>query len=409
MIVGGAGDDFARKPNVPHNVVVTGQVSEDQKRLVLAAADLALNPMFSGSGTNIKMLEYMAAGLPIISTPVGARGLRVTVPEPFLTAQPAAMADAITSLSERPELRRTLQESARTEAVSAYSWERISSDIGRLLPRLSKYRTHPPFFSVLIPTYQRHALLGRLLEELERQAERDFEVIVVDQSPSPWQRAAAVDLPGFMYYHTDVVGAVEARNKAGFFASGDVLAFIDDDCIPDAEWLTNARPYFSKDEVVGLEGMIESARQGDASFRSVSNTQFRGLGFMTANFFIRRETFFALDGFDIAFDKPHFREDTDLGWRALDYGEIPFGNDVKVFHPPHARTVKRESVAYRDSFFEKDALLSKKHPERYRQLFLAEGHWMKTPGFKEHFLRGHEKYGVQLDPFFSSFLGATTG
>lgn len=409
IIVGGVGDDFAGKPNLPRNMIFTGQVPEGQKRLALAAADLALNPMFSGSGTNIKMLEYMAAGLPIVTTPIGARGLRATLPQPFLTVQPVAIADAISNLGARPELRRTLQESARKEAISAYSWERISSDIGQLLSRLYKYRNRHPFFSVLIPTYQRHPLLERLLGELDQQVERDFEVIVIDQSPSPLPGAPSVHLPGFLYYHTDVVGAVEARNKAAFFASGDVLAFIDDDCVPDREWLANARAYFFNEEVVGVEGLIESARQGDAGFRSVTNTQFRGLGFMTANLFIRREIFFALDGFDISFDNPHFREDTDLGWRALDHGEIPFGKDVKVLHPPHSRSIERESVAYRDSFFEKDALLSKKHPERYRQLFLAEGHWMKTPGFKEHFLRGHEKYGVQLDPFFSSFLGATTG
>ena len=33
--------------------------------------------MMSGSGTNINMLDYMAAGLPIISTSVGARGLNL--------------------------------------------------------------------------------------------------------------------------------------------------------------------------------------------------------------------------------------------------------------------------------------------------------------------------------------------
>ena len=36
---------------------------------------LSLNPMMSGSGTNLKMLDYMAAGLPVVSTAVGARGI----------------------------------------------------------------------------------------------------------------------------------------------------------------------------------------------------------------------------------------------------------------------------------------------------------------------------------------------
>jgi glycosyltransferase involved in cell wall biosynthesis len=43
-------------------------------RPVLAAADVALNPVSYGSGSNLKMAEYLAAGLPVVSTPVGARG-----------------------------------------------------------------------------------------------------------------------------------------------------------------------------------------------------------------------------------------------------------------------------------------------------------------------------------------------
>lgn len=49
----------------------------DWKKLtkLYKASDLAINPMFSGSGINIKMLDYMAAGIPTISTPIGARGI----------------------------------------------------------------------------------------------------------------------------------------------------------------------------------------------------------------------------------------------------------------------------------------------------------------------------------------------
>ena len=66
--------------------------------------------------------------------------------------------------------------------------------------------------------------------------------------------------------------------------------------------------------------------------------------------------------------------------------------------------MKRRMRARRDAharahFFEKDALLYAKHPERYRRLFEAEGHWKKTPGFWEHFRRGGEKYGVDLAEF----------
>ena len=43
----------------------------------LETADVAVNPMLTGSGTNLKMLDYMAAGIPVITTRVGARGLDI--------------------------------------------------------------------------------------------------------------------------------------------------------------------------------------------------------------------------------------------------------------------------------------------------------------------------------------------
>jgi GT2 family glycosyltransferase len=131
----------------------------------------------------------------------------------------------------------------------------------------------------------------------------------------------------------------------------------------------------------------------------VTNVGFEGFGFMTANLLVRADDFQAVGGFDLAFDRPHFREDTDLGWRLQARGQVPFGREVRVFHPAQPRSIERESSRARAHFFEKDALLYAKHPERYRRLFDAEGHWKKTPGFWEHFLRGGQRYGVDLTDF----------
>jgi glycosyltransferase involved in cell wall biosynthesis len=46
----------------------------DDLNSVLAAADIALNPVSMGSGSSVKLADYLAAGLPVISTPVGMRG-----------------------------------------------------------------------------------------------------------------------------------------------------------------------------------------------------------------------------------------------------------------------------------------------------------------------------------------------
>jgi glycosyltransferase involved in cell wall biosynthesis len=59
-------------PRRDHQVLSLGRV--DQISPILAAADLAVNPVDSGSGSNIKLAEYLAAGLPVVTTPIGLRG-----------------------------------------------------------------------------------------------------------------------------------------------------------------------------------------------------------------------------------------------------------------------------------------------------------------------------------------------
>jgi glycosyltransferase involved in cell wall biosynthesis len=259
----------------------------------------------------------------------------------------------------------------------------------------------------VVPTYERQGHLPKLLDCLANQTFRDFEVILVDQSSSPWKVPDKYSSLDVLYEHTDLKGTSRARNLGAWLARGEVIAFTDDDCQPEPDWLRNARRYFDHARVVGVEGLIVSERVNDPDYRAVTNNGFEGIGFMTANLLLRRDTFNAIDGFDEQFDVP-FREDTDLGWRACALGEIPFGHDVRVFHPAHARSIEREALSERVRFFEKDALLFKKHPDRYRTLFLREAHYLNTKGFQEHFRRGALKYGVKIDEFLAAMASAGT-
>lgn len=76
----------------------TGRVPEVEPWF--AAADFALNPMFSGAGTNVKMADFIAARLPILTTGFGARGFALErghsalffEPETFLACLDEALA-----------------------------------------------------------------------------------------------------------------------------------------------------------------------------------------------------------------------------------------------------------------------------------------------------------------------------
>jgi glycosyltransferase involved in cell wall biosynthesis len=382
VVAGGVGATLGGR--LASNVVTTGRIGEADKRRWLHAADLALNPMFAGSGTNVKMLEYMAAGLPIVSTAIGARGLRGCAGA-IEVAEADTFAATVAALAGAPERRASMGAAARRVLLRHYAWERISPAIGRLLARRLERRAAAPLFSVIVPSYERPDHLARLVALLARQSFRDFEVIVIDQSARPWTPPdVGIDL---LYIHTDLRGAVAARNRGGALARGRVLAFTDDDCEPGAGWLAAAHAAFVDPAVVRFD---------DPAWRAVSNDGAEGIGFMTANLFVRAEAFHRLGGFDPDFEEPHFREDTEFGWRLQELGRVPFSRDASVFHPPHPRTSARESIAERSRFFEKDALLLRKHPKRYLALLKAEAQWNHNPLFWEELARGAAKYGVEL-------------
>ncbi|MGN6695641.1 MAG: glycosyltransferase family 4 protein [Aquihabitans sp.] len=112
---------------VPSNIVFPGRVSTRTKDLLLGAADVALNPMRTGSGTNLKLLEYLAVGTPVVSTAFGARGIDVVDGEHLRFAEPDRFADVLAEVLADPAAARTRAEAARALVSERYSWDRLGS------------------------------------------------------------------------------------------------------------------------------------------------------------------------------------------------------------------------------------------------------------------------------------------
>jgi glycosyltransferase involved in cell wall biosynthesis len=393
IIVGGAGECLKSNRS---NVKIFGKVSEEEKVLLYSAADIAINPMLNGSGTNIKMFEYLAAGLPTISSPVGARGIQEE--GAFVISELSDFDSAITKILSNNEIYQRLSSSARALAEGYYDWKKISFRLGERINTL--YEETRPFFSIVIPMY-RGEHIEELIEHLNCQTFKDFEVIIVDSGRERRGELLNICNFKFKYIFDEFAGATKARNIGIKAAKGEVVAFTDDDCRPDADWLSMAKEHLEKKGVVGLEGFVytDEGKMNDPKYRVVTNKGFPGIGFMTANLFIRRDILEIINGFDERFDKPHFREDTDLAWRALEYGLIPFAEDVRVYHPPHLRNENGEAKRDRERFFINDALLFSKHPIRYVQLMKAEGHYIRSKDFWKYFAEGMRLVddGIPLD------------
>ena len=118
----------------PANVLFMGEVDDVTRNLCLQACDVALNPMQHGSGTNIKMLDYFAAGIPAITTPHGARGLRIEDGVHCTVCDIERFAAAITHVFEDAAAAAGLALAARQLVEEHYDWEAIGKRVkARLL------------------------------------------------------------------------------------------------------------------------------------------------------------------------------------------------------------------------------------------------------------------------------------
>lgn len=174
-----------------------------------------------------------------------------------------------------------------------------------------------------------------------------FEVIVVDDgSPEPLDLLPGVfgDLLDLRVYRQRNVGPAAARNFGVGVARGRWIAFLDDDCVPEPEWLKGFASVLEDGLCAGAGGLMVS-RPDDSTFSiasnllvaylcdyydSVDHVQF----FPTANLAVEREAFLALGGFDESF-RLAAAEDRDLCDRWSEHGlAIGVAVDAVVHHSP---------------------------------------------------------------------------
>jgi glycosyltransferase involved in cell wall biosynthesis len=126
VIVGSVGLAVAGEP-MPVNVDLCGVADDGFLRSALAVADVALNPMTQGSGSNLKMLDYALAGLPVISTAFGARGLDLEPGRHYIEAEVEALPAALAGLGgEAPETTAARVAAFRDHAQRRFSWDAIA-------------------------------------------------------------------------------------------------------------------------------------------------------------------------------------------------------------------------------------------------------------------------------------------
>jgi len=203
-----------------------------------------------------------------------------------------------------------------------------------------------PFVSVIIPTYNRCDLLGDLLDSLCKQTYPPgaFEVIVVDNGSGDGTESL-VDCflnKGILkvsYYRKNFKSAGASRQFALSVGLGEIIAFVDSDCVVLPEWLERGVAAF-EDRIGLVQGKaIPNPNQPRYLLEKTVSVTTEGPSYETCNIFYRKAALEEVGGFSPEYEEfgyPYFGEDIDLA--------------LKVKRAGYGTTFCEEALAYHQVF-----------------------------------------------------------
>lgn len=286
--------------------------------------------------------------------------------------------------------------------------------------------------SIAVCTHERHADLERCLTALLPLAAAGHEVLVIDNAPRSPKTAEIVARYPFRYLCEPRIGLNHARNRALRAATHSIVAFTDDDAVPDASWISALTQPFSEAKVGCVTGLVlplelETRAQELFELYCVQRRTFERAVFATpqlpsscagvvgmgANMALRREPALRLGGFDPRLDAgtaTHSGGDTDMFARILDNSaEIVYTPDALVWHR-HRRSeaeLKRCIFGYGVGLY---SFLTKRlieHRDVYALITAAR--WLAGPLVKAARRRIQGQVAVPLPLLLAEASGAFLG
>jgi glycosyltransferase involved in cell wall biosynthesis len=189
----------------------------------------------------------------------------------------------------------------------------------------------------VVATRNRAARLNALLESLDLQTFRDFEVVVCDDGSTDGTAEILAQPRDFELLTVSTsggLGPARARNRALDVARGELIAFTDDDCVAGPDWLEAGVEAWGGDANRFVQGAVapiaaERHRLGAFSYSIVVAGPTPN--YECANVFYPRALLDRVGGFDDTYARTG--EDCDLGWRVRAAGGRPvFAADARVEH-----------------------------------------------------------------------------
>jgi GT2 family glycosyltransferase len=236
-----------------------------------------------------------------------------------------------------------------------------------------------PKVSVVVCTYNGSRTLDQCLQSLDRLDYPDYEVVVVDDGSTDSVPEIVARFPDVTTVRQPNRGLSAARNAGVQAATGEILAYTDDDCFVDPDWLTHLVYQLERTGAAGVGGpnltpedgrlaACVAASPGQPTHVLVSDQVAEHIP--GCNMAFRKDALLAVNGCDPLYRKAG--DDVDLCWRLQDAGYwMTFAPGAFVWH--HRRQGPRSYLKQQRGYGEAEAQLYFKHPDRFN--IRGESRW----------------------------------
>jgi len=237
-----------------------------------------------------------------------------------------------------------------------------------------------PMFSVVVCTYNGGHRMLACLSALRGLNYPNYEVVVVDDGSTDDTVEVVGEFDDVRLISLDHVGLSAARNRGMEEAKGEIIAYTDDDCEPDAAWLLWLAHAFSENEWDACGGpnlppmpegvdqwehvdeAVVASSPGAPSHVLLGDEEAEHLP--GCNLVVRKEALMAIGGFDVKYRVAG--DDVDLCWRLREAGyRMGFSGAAFVWH--RRRTTLWRYFKQQRGYGKAEALLMRDHPDKFRR------------------------------------------
>ena len=204
--------------------------------------------------------------------------------------------------------------------------------------------------SIIIPAFNAAKTIAHVLEAVLRQdCEQKLEVIAVDDGSTDKTGEIIKSFPRVKYLYQKNKGPAEARNRGFEESTGEIVFFIDSDCVAQTDWVKKSIEHFDNPKIAVVSGSYDIANpqfilaqciHDEIVFRHQRRMPNYPKSFGSYNFCVRRNVFKDVGGFNASY-RWASGEDNDLSYKILKKGfKIYFEKDSKVRHFHTTRLTK---------------------------------------------------------------------